>query len=49
MASPRTLPARRPEFPHVPAIPTRWMDNDIYGHVNNVVYYSYFDTVINGY
>jgi len=28
-------------------IPTRWMDNDIYGHVNNVVYYSYFDTVIN--
>src|SRR5712691_9300513 len=31
------------------AIPTRWMDNDIYGHVNNVVYYSYFDTVVNGY
>ena len=30
-------------------ISTRWMDNDIYGHVNNVVYYSYFDTVINGY
>lgn len=28
-------------------IPTRWKDNDIYGHVNNVVYYSYFDTVIN--
>jgi acyl-CoA thioester hydrolase len=28
-------------------IPTRWMDNDIYGHVNNVTYYSYFDTVIN--
>jgi acyl-CoA thioester hydrolase len=28
-------------------IPTRWMDNDVYGHVNNVVYYSYFDTVIN--
>ncbi len=27
-------------------IPTRWKDNDIYGHVNNVVYYSYFDTVI---
>jgi acyl-CoA thioester hydrolase len=25
-------------------IPTRWMDNDVYGHVNNVVYYSYFDT-----
>jgi len=30
-------------------IPTRWMDNDIYGHVNNVVYYAYFDTVINEY
>lgn len=29
------------------SIPTRWMDNDIYGHVNNVVYYSYFDTVVN--
>ncbi|MBN8487554.1 MAG: acyl-CoA thioesterase [Burkholderiales bacterium] len=28
---------------------TRWMDNDIYGHVNNVVYYSYFDTAVNGY
>lgn len=28
-------------------IPTRWMDNDVYGHVNNVVYYSYFDTIIN--
>lgn len=28
-------------------ITTRWMDNDIYGHVNNVVYYSYFDTVAN--
>ena len=31
---------------HLP-IATRWMDNDIYGHVNNVHYYSYFDTVIN--
>lgn len=30
-------------------IPTRWMDNDVYGHVNNVVYYSYFDTVVNSY
>ena len=29
------------------AIPTRWMDNDIYGHVNNVTYYSYFDTAVN--
>ena len=39
----------RADFPHFLAIPTRWMDNDVYGHVNNVVYYSYFDTVINEY
>ena len=31
------------------AISTRWMDNDVYGHVNNVVYYSFFDTAVNGY
>lgn len=42
-------PETRARFPHWLAIPTRWMDNDIYGHVNNVVYYSYFDTVINRY
>jgi len=30
-------------------IPTRWMDNDIYGHVNNVNYYSFFDTAVNGF
>jgi acyl-CoA thioester hydrolase len=36
-------------FPHFLTIPTRWMDNDIYGHVNNVIYYAYFDTVINAY
>lgn len=28
-------------------VPTRWADNDVYGHVNNVVYYAYFDTAIN--
>jgi len=39
----------RSGYPHFLTIPTRWMDNDIYGHVNNVVYYSYFDTVINDY
>ena len=39
----------RPEFPHLLTIPTRWKDNDVYGHVNNVEYYSYFDTVINRY
>ena len=36
----------RAAYRHFLAIPTRWMDNDIYGHVNNVVYYSYFDTVV---
>ncbi len=39
----------RSRYPHFLVIPTRWMDNDVYGHVNNVVYYSYFDTVINDY
>jgi acyl-CoA thioester hydrolase len=37
----------RVDFLRFLAIPTRWMDNDNYGHVNNVVYYSYFDTVVN--
>ena len=40
---------RRGDYKHFLAIPTRWMDNDVYGHVNNVVYYSYFDTVVNEY
>ena len=35
------------EYPHRLSIPTRWHDNDVYGHVNNVEYYAYFDTVIN--
>ncbi len=39
----------RKDYAHFLAIPTRWMDNDVYLHVNNVVYYSYFDTVINRY
>ncbi len=38
---------RRADYPHHLAIPTRWMVNDTYGHVNNVTYYSYFDTVVN--
>lgn len=42
------LPCRT-AYAHFLAIATRWMDNDVYGHVNNVVYYSYFDTVINEY
>ncbi len=39
----------RADFIHFMPIATRWKDNDIYGHVNNVEYYSYFDTVINTY
>jgi acyl-CoA thioester hydrolase len=38
---------KRSEFRHFHEITTRWMDNDAYGHVNNVVYYSWFDTVVN--
>ena len=39
----------RSAFPHFLALPTRWMDNDSYGHVNNVNYYSFFDTAVNRY
>ncbi len=39
----------RGRYPHFVAIQTRWSDNDLYGHVNNVTYYSYFDTVVNRY
>jgi acyl-CoA thioester hydrolase len=39
----------RADYRHLIQIPTRWMDNDIYGHVNNATYYSFFDTVINRY
>jgi len=42
-------PESRGRFRHFLTVPTRWMDNDVYGHVNNVVYYAYFDTVINRY
>lgn len=40
---------QRADYPHTLSIPTRWKDNDVYGHVNNVEYYSFFDTVINRY
>jgi acyl-CoA thioester hydrolase len=43
---PRPTPGRRADYRFFTAIPTRWFDNDIYGHVNNTVYYSYFDTAI---
>jgi acyl-CoA thioester hydrolase len=39
---------QREEFKVLRPIPTRWLDNDHYGHVNNVVYYAYFDTAVNG-
>ena len=42
-----TVDPPRSGYRHFLAIPTRWMDNDSYGHVNNVTYYSYFDTVVN--
>ena len=43
-------PARptRDSYPHFRPLATRWGDNDVYGHVNNVVYYGFFDTVVNG-
>jgi acyl-CoA thioester hydrolase len=37
----------RDDFPHFLRIETRWMDNDVYGHVNNATYYSFFDTAVN--
>lgn len=43
------IPETRVRFRYWLTIPTRWMDNDIYGHVNNVVYYSFFDTLVNSY
>jgi acyl-CoA thioester hydrolase len=45
----RVPPAVRSEFVHWSAVATRWNDNDVYGHVNNVVYYGYFDTIVNAY
>ena len=45
--SERSPPEPRSAFRFFREITTRWMDNDVYGHVNNVTYYSYFDTVAN--
>lgn len=45
----RPAPQPRAAYRHFQQISTRWADNDAYGHVNNVVYYSYFDTVVNRY
>ena len=46
-ASVRGAAPSREAYPYVRTIATRWMDNDAYGHVNNVTYYSYFDTLVN--
>lgn len=40
---------QRADYRHFISLSTRWKDNDVYGHVNNVEYYSYFDTLINTY
>ena len=37
----------RDAYPRFVAVPTRWGDNDVYGHVNNVAYYAFFDTAVN--
>ena len=44
----RAQPAEKTRYPLHRTLGTRWQDVDIYGHVNNVVYFSYFDTAING-
>lgn len=49
MSTPREPAHRRADYRHFHRIETRWMDNDAYGHVNNVVYYSWFDTAVNQY
>ena len=43
------IPIHREDYKVFHPINTRWMDNDVYGHVNNVTYYSYFDTAVNHY
>jgi acyl-CoA thioester hydrolase len=49
MAAPEKRIETRADYKHFLRIPTRWFDNDVYQHVNNTVYYSFFDTVINEY
>ena len=44
---PRPQPLSRSAYRVLRSITTRWADNDVYGHVNNVVYYSWFDTAVN--
>ncbi len=49
MSTDRAPDPSRGDYRHFLAIQTRWMDNDVYGHVNNVQYYSFFDTAVNRY
>lgn len=46
---PRPVPDTRDRYAHFILLTTRWLDNDAYRHVNNVVYYSFFDTAVNQY
>ena len=43
----RPAPHHQGEYPHARIVTTRWMDSDPYGHMNNVVHYELFDTVVN--
>jgi len=45
----RPHPHLRTRYPHIERLTTRWHDNDSYGHLNNAVYYAYFDTVVSRY
>jgi acyl-CoA thioester hydrolase len=45
--SEKEIPDQRDDYRYFLSITTRWMDNDVYGHINNVQYYSYFDTAVN--
>ncbi len=48
-AADRVRPDARRDYKRVAPVTTRWMDNDVYGHLNNVVYYSLFDTAVNAF
>lgn len=49
MSTPDPPAPTRADYPHVSSLTTRWKDNDVYGHVNNIEYYGFFDSVINAY
>ena len=49
MSDKKASPPVRADFVAFEEVHSRWMDNDVYGHINNVVYYSFFDTAVNRY